>query len=203
MSHKGEITMFDPQQALMDLMDRGGLFGEDERREIASLIPIREAKRGELLMKEGEIYSRCYFVLKGLVRQFYEMEGEEKTTAFFSENQAVASFTHYTMQKPSDHYLACVEDSILVVGEFDVEPLMFEKYPALEKLTRIMMGEDMAKTQERLSAFVTSSPEKPYLDFLETRPELVQRVPLHQIASYLGITPESLSRIRKRLMKSE
>lgn len=187
----------------MDLMDRGGLFSEEERKEIAALIPIREAKKGELLMEEGEIYSRCYFVLKGLVRQYYVLDGEEKTTAFFIENQTVASFTHYTMQKPSDHYLACVEDSILVVGAFDVEPVMFEKYPALEKLTRIMMGEDMAKTQDRLSAFVTSSPEKRYLDFLENRPELVQRVPLHQIASYLGITAESLSRIRKRLMKPQ
>jgi len=192
---------FNPQEALIQLMNREQLFSQEEMEEIASLIPIHYARKGEVLLKEEEIYSKCYFVLKGLVRQYYITDGDEKTTAFFAENESVASFTHYTLQKPSDHYLACVEDSVLVVGEFDVEPIMFKKYPALEKLTRIMMGEDMGKTQDRLTAFVTSSPEKRYLDFLEKRPELFERVPLHQIASYLGITPESLSRIRRRLVK--
>ena len=77
---------------------------------------------------------------------------------------------------------------------------MYEKYPQLESLSRVIAEVILTKQQESFTEFKTSSPEERYLNLLKTKPDLMQRVPQHQIASYLGIKPESLSRIRKRLM---
>jgi len=87
----------------------------------------------------------------------------------------------------------------LIVGNFHLEQAMYEQFPKLQAITRSMMEHDFGRTQEALARFITSSPEERYVHLLTTRPELVQRVPQHQLASYLGVTPESLSRIRKRM----
>ncbi len=166
---------------------------------IAAQIPIRRFEKGEVLLRAGEICNTCYFILKGCVRQYYLMDGIEKTTAFFTEEQAVVSLTSYSSQVPVDHFVACVEDCTLMVGRLDLEKEMYDQFPVLETITRAMMTQDYGKTQDHLAAFITASPEKRYLHLLETRPELLDRVPQYQLASYLGITPESLSRIRRRV----
>lgn len=78
---------------------------------------------------------------------------------------------------------------------------MYTRFPKLLEITRNIMEQDFGKTQEAFSRFISASPEERYLQLMESRPELFQRVPQHQIASYLGMTAESLSRIRKRTAK--
>jgi CRP-like cAMP-binding protein len=141
--------------------------------------------------------------LKGCVRQFVIIDGEEKTTVFFTEEQAVAFFSNHAEQRASKYYLSCVEDSTLIVGNLDLEQEMYQKFPKLAPITRAITEKDYGKTQEILASFITSSPEERYVNLLKTRPELLQRVPQHQIASYLGMTPESLSRIRKRVSEKK
>lgn len=175
------------------------LFNEEEIAELVQNIPVKELKKGTLLLKEGEISRSCYFVLDGCVRKYYLKDGKEKTTDFFSQGQAVNSTSSYLEQKPSKHYFECIEDSILIIGESGKEEEMFKKIPKLESLARTMVEEDYGKTQDKFDSFITSSPEERYLNLLENRPDLLHRVPQHQIASYLGMTPESLSRIRKRI----
>lgn len=170
-----------------------------ERQSIADNIPVQSFAKGAILLAEGEISTRCYFVLQGCVRQYSLVDGLEKTTAFFTEHQAVVSFTSYTQHIPANHYFACVEDCILIVGAQDNEAGMYARFPQLEAITRAMMEQDYGKTQADFATFITSSPEERYRNLLENRPDLLQRAPQHQIASYLGVTPESLSRIRKRL----
>ena len=95
--------------------------------------------------------------------------------------------------------MSCVEDSIVTVANPDMESVLFEKFPRFETLCRILSAELLANNQASFDGFKTSSPEQRYLNLLETRPDLSRRVPQHQLASYLGIKPQSLSRIRKRL----
>jgi CRP-like cAMP-binding protein len=171
----------------------------EEREVIGSLIPVESFKKGTVLLKAGEISTVCYFVLKGCIRQYHVVDGDEKTTAFFTEEQAAVSFTSFTQQVPCNHYFACVEDCILIMGTANQEVEMYQKFPKLADITRAMMEQDLGKVQEEFSHFITSSPEERYRKLLATRPDLLQRVPQHQIASYLGVTPESLSRIRKRI----
>jgi len=173
---------------------------EAEAKEIVENINIQTFKKGSILLQEGEISKKCYSVLKGCVREYYIIDGEEKTTAFFTEGQEVVSFTSYTNQTPSKHYLSCIEESTLTVSTPEKEKEMYRKYPKLEAITRTMIEINSGKTQEKLASFITSSPEERYMNLLENRSDLLNRVPQHQIASYLGITPESLSRIRKRIV---
>lgn len=174
---------------------------EEEAKEIAAQIPVESYPKGTLLLKAGEVSSICYFVLKGCIRQYSIIEGEEKTTAFYTEQQAAVPLTSYTQQVPSGNYLVCAEDCLLVVGNMSKEQDMYTRYPKLLSMTRSMIEQDFGKTREAFSRFISSSPEERYLHLMDTRPELFLRVPQHQIASYLGMTPESLSRIRKRTIK--
>lgn len=174
---------------------------EEEAREIAAQIPVESYPKGTLLLKAGEVSSICYFVLKGCIRRYSLIDGEEKTTAFYTEQQAAVPFASYAQQTPSAHCLVCAEDSLLVAGDMSREQDMYARYPKLLAITRRMMEEDFGKTQEAFSRFIASSPEERYLNLMDTRAELFLRVPQHQIASYLGMTPESLSRIRKRTIK--
>jgi CRP-like cAMP-binding protein len=161
---------------------------------------IRHFKKGTILLEEGKLSNECYFVINGCVRSYYIKDGEDKTIEFYTEEQAITSSV-YGKKKPSDSYLECVEDVIAGVGNPELEDEMYRKFPALESLNRILGEAIMAKYSEAFAEFKMATPMERYLNFLKTRPDLNQRVPQHQIASYLGMKPESLSRIRKRIMK--
>lgn len=173
---------------------------EAERREMGTLLEVVTLPKGSMLLREGEIASRCYFVLKGCVRQYHLADGEEKTTAFFTENRAVVDFMGYTQQVPGKHFWVCLEPCTLLVGDQASERRMYERFPALEAITRNLMAQDYGRTQEAFAEFIASSPEQRYRRLLETEPALFQRVPQRLLAGYLGISPESLSRIRKRIL---
>ena len=179
------------------------MLSKEEIDIIVNNADVRKFKKGTALLKEGQVSRECFFVLKGLVREYYEVDGEEKTTAFFTEGQPVNSFTSYSNEEPSKHYLICAEDCILTVGTQSLEEEMCKRIPKLENLIRVEVERITGKTQDNLAAFITSTPEQRYLNLIENRPDLFHRVPQHQIASYLGITPESLSRIRKRIFSKK
>lgn len=186
---------------LIEFVTKFKVLDAEETRMIVDNIRVEAYKKGTVLLQEGDFSGKCYFVLKGCVRQFCTVEGEEKTVAFLTEEQAVVSFSSYAQQIPSKHSYACLEDCVLIEGDPENEREMYQRLPKLEAIVRSMMEQDFGKTQEAFASFITSSPERRYLNLLETRPDLLQRVPQHQLASYLGVTPESLSRIRKRLLQ--
>lgn len=159
---------------------------------------IQSFKKGTILLKEGAVSNTCYFVLKGCIRSYMLKDGEEKTIDFFTEKQ-VATPLNYGRSIPSTHYFECIEDTVASVGNPQLEEETFRKYPQLESLARVIAEAAMTERQESFTAFKTSTPEERYLAIIRTRPDLPQRVPQHQLASYLGIQPESLSRIRKRI----
>ncbi len=169
---------------------------------LAENIPVDFFEKGTDLVKEGDVCNKCFFVLKGCLRQYLIINGVDKTTQFYTENQAAVFFTSFTNKIKSESYLSCSEDCILIVGEPGSEAEMYEKLPKLGQITRMMMEQDFGKTQDALSYFIASSPEERYLNLIKTKPDLIKRVPQHQLASYIGISPESLSRIRRRLMKA-
>ena len=163
---------------------------------------IRSYKKGTILLEEGKISGECYFIIKGCIRSFYLRDGEEKTTEFYTEEQAVTP-SAYGKNILSKYYLECVEDTILGVGTPDLETKMYQKFPQLVALNHAIGEAIMAKQQIQFAEFKMASPEERYLALLKNRPDLLQKAPQHQIASYLGIKPESLSRIRKRLSKKK
>lgn len=168
--------------------------------QLAEMIPVIAPTKGTILLEEGRVPEECYFVLQGLVRQYQYTNGVERTTEFYTESNGTVSSMHYTDQTPSTFYLECVEDSLLIAGNMEIDEAHYEQFPELVAITKKMLENDLNKAKLNHSAFILSSPKERYLHFLKTRPDVSNRVPLHQIASYLGMTPESLSRIRKRIV---
>jgi len=175
---------------------------EAQAEAIVKNMKFRSFKKGTVLLKEGQVLKMCYFVLKGCIRQYFLVDGEEKTTNFFTEGQPVTATAYEGTfkQKPSKFYLACIEDTMVSLSSPEDELAFFEKFPNLKPARLLATEEELGKSQDSLSSYILGSPEEHYLNLLKTRPELLDRVPQYQLASYLGVTPESLSRIRKRIM---
>ncbi|MGG0717490.1 Crp/Fnr family transcriptional regulator [Robertmurraya massiliosenegalensis] len=187
-------------QRMKDFMDKNSSFSAEEMEAIIKELVIESYEKNTILLKQGEISTKCYFVLKGCVRQYFNDEdGKEVTVNFFTEEQAVVLFKSYKNKVPSEYFLACSEESMLVVGTLESEETMYRQFPVLEKLTRDMVEENFGKEQDERARSIAAAPEERYQLLLKQRPELINRVPQHQLASYLGITPESLSRIKKRI----
>lgn len=188
---------------LRNFIKEFGMLTDDEIDIIVDNANIKSFKKGTVLLREGQVARECYFVLKGLVREYYIKDGEERTTNFFTELEPVNSFTSHTSGKASKHFLVCVEDCALTVGTDSLEQEMCQRIPRLESIIRQEVENNTGKMQDEMAKFITSTPEELYADLVENRPELLNRVPQHQIASYLGVKPETLSRIRKRMLTAK
>lgn len=187
---------------LFDFLDNYITLSIEEKNAILDLDIFHTFTKDEMLLREGQRSRHGYFVLKGCIRSFYNIDGEEKTTAFYTEMEGVTPHCVGT-GKPSEYSIACVEDSILTVSDPSMEEEMFRKFPKFETLCRLLSEDLLAKKQLDLDQFKTSSPEQRYVQLLEHRPDLIQRVPQHQLASYLGIKPQSLSRIKARIFEKK
>ena len=187
------------EDILFDFLANYISLSKEEKNALVSLDIFRSFKKGAVLLKEGQVSSDGYFVLKGCIRTFYVVDGNEKTTAFYTEMEGLTPHCVLNRQ-PSEYYIACVEDSIMTVANPAMEETIFEKFPKFETLCRILSEELLAKSQLSLDQFKTFSPEERYLNLIENRPDLLQRVPQHQLASFIGITPQSLSRLRARIV---
>jgi len=189
------------ENEIVKLISRYLELTNQEANAFAECIPIKPFRKGDILLREGQVSRESFFVIQGCVRKYYIIDGDECTTEFYIEDESVASLQSYKNKTPANHYFECVEDCKLAVLNYEKEQELFKRVPKYEALCRMSMENDFGEQQELLAKFITSSPEERYKNLLETRPDLIQRVPQYHLASYLGVKPESLSRIRKRLTK--
>ncbi|NOS91552.1 MAG: Crp/Fnr family transcriptional regulator [Cyclobacteriaceae bacterium] len=187
---------------LFDFISKYISLTEEEKSAIISLDLFRSVKKGTILLEEGQRTKNSYFVLKGCIRTYYVIDSEEKTTAFYTEMEALTP-PCVVSKTPSEYYVSCIEDSILLVSNSDMEAEVNSKFPKFDIMCRMLSEELLAKERIDFDEFKTSSPEQRYLNLLQKRPDLIQRVPQHQLASYLGIQPQSLSRLRARILEKK
>ncbi len=190
------------EKALFDFISKYISLTEEEKNMLRSLNLFRSVKKGTTLLEKGQRSKDSYFVLKGCIRVYYLIDGEEKTTAFYTEMDALTP-PCVVSKAPSEYFVSCVEDTILTVSNSDMEAEANSKFPKFEIMCRMLSEELLAKERIDFDEFKTSSPEQRYMNLLQKRPDLIQRVPQHQLASYLGIQPQSLSRLRSRIMEKE
>lgn len=188
------------QDILFDFISKYVSLTDEEKNAILSLDIFHSVKKGTILLKEGQKTKDSYFVLKGCIRTYYDLDSEEKTTGFFTEMEALTP-PCVINKTPSEYYISCIEDSILLISNSDMEVEVNSKFPKFDTLCRILSEQLLAKQRIDFDEFKTSSPEQRYLNLIQKRPDLIQRVPQHQLASFLGIKPQSLSRLRARLVE--
>lgn len=162
-------------------------------------IPYKIYDKDEFLLRQGDISNAFFFIIKGCVRLFYLNNGQEKTAFFYTENQFVSSYESFVQQVPAKHYLQAIENTQVAVISTQATTQILEHFPKFELLSRILMEEEMIIYQDIIASFVALNPEQRYLKFMRTHAALLQRIPQYHIATYLGVTPETLSRIRKRV----
>lgn len=184
---------------LVNYFSRITPLSEAEAAAITESMRVRTFAKGTELLREGQVATECYFVLEGCVRQYYLREGQEITSNFYTEEDWVISINSFLHQTPADHYFVCAEDTTLVVGTAERENDLYERFPRFEQISRKVMEHVFAQHQQHMAAYLTDTPEQRYLKLVATRPDLLQRIPQYQLASYVGVQPESLSRIRKRI----
>lgn len=165
----------------------------------STFVKLKTIKKKEFLLREGQICTANCFVEKGLLRMFFINEkGIEQVTHFALENWWLADYMSFIMQSPSQFYIQTVEDSEIVCLEHHKQEELFKKLPQLEKYFRILMQRANAASQMRIKYFHDYSKEDNYRVFASQFPSFIQRIPQYMLASYLGITPEYLSELRKR-----
>lgn len=190
------------QHKLIDYFSRFTKLTEEEIQALEASMVIKEFEKGDFLLMEGQSNTDTYFVLSGLVRQYKLTDGEEVTTNFFAEGQWILSLTSFLENTLATDFLVCEEPVSIVVGNEHKAQELFKMFPRLETISRAVMETVFSEQQKMLISYLTDTPEQRYLKLLEDRPDIFQRVPQYQIATYIGVKPESLSRIRKRIVRS-
>jgi CRP-like cAMP-binding protein len=169
-----------------------------------SRLKAKTFKKKTLLLKQGEICKFEAYIIEGCVKKYYiDPDGEEVILQFAVEDWWVSDIGSFSEQKPSNLFIETLEDTNVLIIDFESKARLFKEIPTLERVFRIMMQRAYSVLESRFYATVTNSAEERYLQFLEKYPTIPQRVPQQQIASYLGITPESLSRIKSKLLKKD
>jgi CRP-like cAMP-binding protein len=151
-----------------------------------------------VLLREGEIAQNLYFIKKGCLRLWFNNDGKDITFQFFFENQAVSSFESFLEQKTSMLNLESIEKTELVfLSKKDFDNLL-STYPRVKDGFYEVMLKRLSNYAKLFLSRIKDNPQKRYKELLESSPEIIKRIPQHYIASYLGITPISLSRIRNK-----
>jgi len=162
-------------------------------------------KKKHYFAEPGKVCDKVGFALTGSVRYFHMKDGQDITGYFTFENEFVSSYKSYLTGQPGHVYIQALDDCRLITftrNDMDLmlnNPLLAYK---MERLGRLIAENCLCCYDDRITSFITKTPEERYLQLLSTGKEVLQRIPQHYIAHYLGITPVSLSRIRRRVMET-
>lgn len=172
---------------------------EDEEQILISLLKSVAVKKKSFLLEEGQVCRDNYFIVKGCFRLYFlDIKGAEQTIQFAIENWWLTDYTSYQNQTASNFYIQAVENTEAVIIEYHQQEELFKKLPKLERYFRMVLQRAHSASQMRIKYFFSMTAEERYHHFNKLFPEFVQRVPQYMLASYLGFTPEFLSKIRAK-----
>ncbi|TDO20841.1 Crp/Fnr family transcriptional regulator [Pedobacter duraquae] len=185
---------------LYENFSRYTLIAESEYARIEDLLVKRYIKKKHVLIERGEVSRYVYFVLNGSVRSYtLDQSGVEHVMQLAFEGHWITDLSSFITQNPGEMIVEAIEDTeVLLLAHHDLQ-LLFEEIPALEKFFRKLYERAYVSLQKRVTNRESVSAKERYLELIALQPHIAQRIPLIYIASYLGITPESLSRIRNSI----
>lgn len=175
---------------------------EQETQLFHSLLTLKTHKKKTFLLRAGEVCTFEAYILKGCVRVYYiDDKGDEVILFFAVEDWWISDLASFTGQKASHLFIETLEDTELLSIDYRKKEQLFEQVPAFERLFRLMIQRAYEMMMHRLIATISQPADQRYADFVERYPAIVQRVPQHLIAAYIGISPEFLSKIRQKKLK--
>jgi CRP-like cAMP-binding protein len=179
-------------------------FNDAEWQVLMPYLEVSTLQKKRNFMEPGKVCNYISLVVKGGVRFFHVKDGEEITGYFSFENEFVSSYKSFLTRQAGINYIQALEDTVFVnlsyanMQQIYADQLIGKK---MERLGRLIAEHYLICYEDRVASFITQTPEERYNKLLETGGEVLQRIPQHYIANFLGITPVSLSRIRRRIMK--
>lgn len=181
------------------ILDNAGIT-EEQYKELEPMVYTLKAKRGTILLEQDQVCDRAFFVCKGLLRSYTVDEmGKEHIIQFASENWWIADRSSFYFDEPSDLFIDTIEDSEVIYIKKDFFKKLEQLSDTFTSFNTLALQKNIRQMQKRINYLLAATAEKKYLDFIETHREITYRLPLQMIASYLGIAPESLSRVRREL----
>lgn len=172
---------------------------EESRKAIEKVFHPHSFSRNTLLAKEAKVCQHMYFLEKGCARGYYNLDGKEVTYWFAFEHSFVTSFYSFISRKPAFENVQLLEDCTLYAISYDDLQKLYDKYPEIERLVRIINENYYVRLEERFVAAQFKTAKERYAALLDSSPHILLRMPLGYIASYLGISQETLSRIRGKI----
>ena len=189
-----------PDALIKETLRRLAPLTDADLDEIAAAYVRRVAPRRTLLLRAGEVCDFEAFVVKGCLRMYFiDQKGKEITLFFAPEGWWIGDLASFTQRMPSRFFIECVEDSIVLRIDHAGKEALFARVPLLERAFRLAVQRHLSALQERFVQALASPAEECYTDFLQKYPGLTERLPQHLIATYVGITPEFLSKLRGRM----
>lgn len=173
-------------------------FSEESWEVLLPCLTAMECKRHDFLLKEGQVCQAVYFVCKGLCKSFYNIDGKEINTAFYFENEFATNVTSLTTATPSEYAIKTIEK--MTVVRIDKTRLLaaYHQSHQVETFGRKVLEQIIARQEAHTDSFKLLTPRQRFDNLVASHPDLLQRVSLTQIASYLGISRETLSRFRAK-----
>lgn len=153
------------------------------------------------LLKANTVAKEVYLLIDGCMRLYYEKEGVDISAYFFTEGMFSGAYDSFISQRPSAHCIEAVEECTVLAIDYKNFQELLTEFPKMNEFVRKVLEERFVSLHQLFTSHILDSPEERYLHLLELRPDLLNRIPQDQIATYLGITPVSLSRIRNRVTK--
>lgn len=174
---------------------------QNDEKYISELFERKSFKKNELIIKEGKICQNLYFIVKGMIRFSIFINGKEKIIVFKDSGSFFTDLESLLLQNPSRFSITAVEPtSILYITNSNLQ-IFYKKINNGERFGRINMQEIFLLVVSQLTTIYSESPEQRYTNFLKEYKHLIQRIPQYQIASYIGVTPQALCRIKKKFLK--
>lgn len=173
---------------------------EGEISSIVERCTVKRVRKGQFLLRKNEICQHAFFVEQGLLRQYsVDDKGKEHIIAFAPERWFVTDRESSYFNKPSIYFIQAQEDSQVVMIDKDFVQMLSQKFPEFSEFNDKLLNNHIRHLQHRINLLLSAPAEDRYLQFVTMYPDILLRVPQTMVASYLGITPESLSRVRREL----
>ena len=173
---------------------------DQQLHDLSSLFTMKTAEKGKILLDMGEVCQYTYFVTRGCLRSYViDEKGKEHILQFAIENWWISEQISFVNREPAMYFIDAVEDTEYVAMDHEGFEKFMQAFPGASEMNRKLQLNSLRSFQKRLISHLSATGEERYLAFIKTYPPLALRLPQKMIASYLGVTPESLSRIRKEL----